>query len=134
MKKNIDALRNDIVEVNSSLFEILNKRKKIVSDIQKLKNGPSWKPKVELKVFSDALKNQDLTLKELLIFSNIVEFQVLKDCYPQWSCRVHIETESIDHRKLEQQINPILLYVFDKKLYNATKLKPNFKKIIEESI
>lgn len=126
--KKIELLRESLELVNSDLFSLLNKRKSIVHNIQKLKQtNLCFDYDRELELFkknTNLLK--DLSDKELYIYSLIIESHAesYNGNYPSWSSYEHLETPSTD---VLDGTNPLLLALFSKKRYASLNIKSRFQ-------
>lgn len=126
--------RIELLETTKAILELMQKRANVVQEIQKFKhdnNERSWSPQQEFKIFKAlGLHLKTFNLKELLQFSLMIESQAAKGSdYPKWSEREHLVQPA---QGLAQQINPILLYLYNPKEYAKLELVNNFAMTLEE--
>lgn len=127
----LSQLREALAQTNSELLLTINDRRKLCVQIQGLKEKLSsyshYVPEQEKKVFEHfATQMKDLTMKELLAFSLIMEDQaqtMAPGSYPNWSSRIHLTTPGTD---LFEMINPLLLKITHPEIFNRLKLLPDF--------
>lgn len=132
--ENLFLLREQLGKLTQNFFSLLNERKKIVTQIQKFKEKEkrfyAYCPEQEVQLFliqKDLLSS--LSLRELLAYSLIMEehANVESNAYPQWSQGEHLQQSRVG---MIYQINPILLAVTRKELYDALSLNEEFKTLM----
>lgn len=131
--------RAKLQELNKQLFELIKNRREIVSEIQRIKNAnhtyACWDPSQEVKLFThfkETLLN--FSIKELLAFSLLMEDQAMisTKAYPAWSECIHLTDRAMSD--CVHQMNPILLAVFNKDLYDRLPLKKEFQSLIDGAL
>lgn len=136
--KDLTSLRSDLKTLNAEFFLFLNQRKELVTTIQSIKETTTqyycFDPDFEFSLFSlnsDVLSK--LSIKELLSYSLILEDHALVDenSYPEWTQLVHLSEKS---HELYFRINPILLAVIHKNLYDQLPLNDEFKSMLEKHV
>lgn len=126
----LSALRLELDKTNSEIFQLLKKRKEIVSNIQAAKTL-AWSPARERDVFKEYInKNPDNGFFDHLIYSLLIESQAQGRGYPQWSGGVHLEGSN--PMSLFNIMNPILLRMINESEYRTLKLKNSYQTQIEE--
>lgn len=135
--KNLHTLRKQLVPINQQLISSILARKEQVKKIQHLKVNKdntykNFDPKQEILVFKslhDSLKQ--FSLRELFAFSLLVEEHASSETlsYPCWSHGVHLSQERVS-LKIQHMINPILLAVIHKDLYDQLVLNKEFNNIL----
>lgn len=123
----LDRLREQLELINTSIFKLIDHRKEVVANIQKLKGSSThFDPAREHWLFL----HMDLTCKsfnEILIFSLIIEEQAQANkegSYPRWSLKEHIQIKTDDPIEM---INPILLYCWDRALYQRLNFTDSYQ-------
>lgn len=136
MNGSLSHKRLQLEQITSELLTSLDRRKKIVHEIQNLKqlemntDFPNFDAIREYEIF---LKFKDVlkcfSIKELLAFSLIIEAQATtaEFSYPSWSTRAHLESFTAD---LIEQINPIMIMVYNFEKFKELKLRPEFVKFL----
>jgi chorismate mutase len=127
----LSQLREALAQSNSELLLTISDRRKLCLRIQglkeKLTSYSHYVPEQEKKVFEQfASQMKDLTMKELLAFSLIMEDQaqaLAPGSYPNWSARIHLSAAEPD---LYEMINPLLLKKTHQEIFNRLKLQPDF--------
>lgn len=129
MNKLLD-LRITLDTLNNDLFDLLSKRKKLVSKIQQAKEIPGSLDHLrELTLFkTNSEKLYLLSELELLAFSLIMENHA-GDNYPAWSKGEHLENSS---RDVIEMINPFLIASLGKLSIIEKQLKPLYLKMIKD--
>ena len=131
-ESNLAQLREALVHLNSQLCMIVSERRNLSLKIQDLKKGSGrfshFDPEREILVF-ELMKNDliDLSIKELLAFSLIMEDQAMAlapGSYPQWSKGIHLESPQLD---AAYQVNPILLRMTHPDLFSRLDLIQDFR-------
>lgn len=131
-ESNLAQLREALAQKNSEFFYNLGERRSLCLKIQELKDDQGryshYDPAREKEVF-ELLKNEinELTLKELLAFSLIMEDQAMAmapGSYPAWSQKIHLINPRPD---LFEMINPLLLKVSRPELYSKLTLASEFQ-------
>lgn len=130
-ESNLSQYREALLQLNSQFFQILSERRATSLRIQELKDVSGRyshfdpeREKVLFQQMSPELK--ELTLKELLAFSLVMEDQAMAmapGSYPTWSNSVHIHEPS---RDLVNMINPILLKITHPELFNRLSFSGDF--------
>lgn len=140
----LEKFRADLESTNKKILSLIETRRKIVGDIQRVKSNlgsDKYDPKRELELFI-SLRGflEKLSLKELLSFSLLMEDQAGIG-YPEWSQLVHLvpQKERLPEKsQIEQyssKINPLLLLLFYPDKIKVDYLKIEFKtlpKLVEE--
>lgn len=136
--KDLVALRNDLKTLNEEFFLFLEQRSALVKSIQSTKvktnNYFCFDPVYELTLFSKQIESlSKLSLKELLAYSLILEDHacVSKGSYPLWSEQSHLGEKN---HNISYAINPILLAVTHKDLYDQLPLNEEFKSLLEKHV
>ena len=131
-------LRQRLSNLNFLLFELFHKRKLIVQQIQNLKEKSlvyyCFDPQQEFNLFmKNKIEFTKMDLKELFSFSLLIESHATTSAYsyPEWSKGEHLNAIAEFH--FSHQINPILLAVVHKDLYDQLPLNSKFKQIIENT-
>ncbi len=130
-ESNLAQYREALLQLNSQFFQILSERRATSLRIQELKDVSGryshFDPDREKALFEHmAYELKDLTLKELLAFSLVMEDQAMAmapGSYPAWSSSVHLEDPA---RDLMNMINPILLKITHPELFNRLSLNGDF--------
>lgn len=124
----LNDLRKALLKLNDTLFKTMLQRKSVVHKIQKEKhlvNQNVFFPERECELFNNLPQIKNLSIKQLLAFSLIIEDDARSFChsYPAWSERIHIKVIS---NELIEQINPILLKAYDSKYFFRLSLTSDF--------
>ena len=132
------GLRADTLEITKVILDKLKKRKKLVQDIQSQKKVSSkeviqkflnFDQKRELLIFSQLIELSIYSKKDLFILSLIIEEHAGFDGkYPLWSSGQHLVHCPT---RIEEQINPILLFKFFKVEYDSLHLNNEFKELLK---
>ena len=130
-ESNLAQYREALFQLNSEFFLLLSERRVLSLKVQELKIVSGrychFDPERENLLFDkmkDEMKN--LTLKELLAFSLIMEDQAMAmapGSYPAWSSGVHLAQPS---QEIFALINPLLLKSTHPDLFTRLKLNPDF--------
>tara|TARA_Y100000385_G_C13071757_1_gene629387 strand:+ start:873 stop:1289 length:417 start_codon:yes stop_codon:yes gene_type:complete len=136
--KDLAAFRNDLKTLNEEFFLFLEQRSSLVKSIQSTKvktnNYFCFDPAHEFSLFSKQTDNlSKLSLKELYAYSLILEDHacVSEQSYPLWSEQNHLNEKN---HNLSFGINPILLAVTYKDLYDQLPLNEEFKSSLEKHV
>ena len=131
---NLEHLRQELEILSLRMMELVDQRFEIIQDIQKIKQQKSqdlWSPEREYKMFKKYIEltpKADLRFDQM--YSLLIEVQASRvGNYPEWSKGVHLEQGEFG---LEAFINPILLYMRDKKAWNKLTIKADYLTQIEE--
>lgn len=127
----LSQLREALAQTNSELLLTLKDRRKLCLRIQSLKEKLTtyshYAPEQESNVFDHfSAQMKDLTIRELLAFSLIMEDQaqaMAPGSYPNWSTRIHLSESRQD---LFEMINPLLLKKTHPEIFNRLKLHADF--------
>lgn len=127
----LDQYREALAQANSEFVLLVKERRALSLKIQELKGHSGlyahFDPEREKMIFSQQLSQfQNLTLKELLAFSVLMEDQAMAmapGSYPSWFSGVHVENFT---HELYQHINPILLSVTHNELFKRLKFSSEF--------
>jgi len=129
----LNAYREELKALTTNILSKINSRKKLVLKIQNEKHTTgeykNFDIQREITLFN-SLSNElaDYSLKELLIFSLMIETQAGVELeYPAWSSQVHIDK---NESSLASQINPVLLATFQKSSYATLQFNEKFQKIL----
>lgn len=132
------TLRAKLNTFNEEFFLFLKQRKKLVQTIQLLKDKKKtyycFDPAREFSLFTSMSNHLEaLSLKELYVYSLILEDHAATTelSYPMWSEQIHL------YEKNQYQfcgINPILLAVTYKDLYDQLPLNKKFKILLEKHV
>lgn len=128
----LSIYREELAQINSEFFLLLDERRKVSVLIQELKKSEVGKyshydperEKVLFNQFRDSLLK--LSLKELLAFSLIMEDQantLAPGAYPSWSRGLHLSDR---HHELYEMINPLLLKLTHQSLFQKLELAQDF--------
>ena len=130
-ESSLTQYREALLQLNSQFFQILSERRATSLRIQELKdlsgrysNFDPDREKVLFEQMSPELS--ELTLKELLAFSLVMEDQAMAmapGSYPTWSNSVHLNEPG---RELVNMINPILLKITHPELFNRLSFSGDF--------
>lgn len=130
-ESNLSQYREALFQLNSEFFLLLSERRAMSLKVQELKNGTGryshFDPEREKLLFTkmkEEMKN--LTIKELLAFSLIMEDQAMAmapGSYPAWSASIHLTEPAHD---LFAMINPLLLKSTHPDLFSRLKFNPDF--------
>lgn len=123
--------REALLQLNAQVFLLISERRALSLKVQELKEVAGryshFDPERERDLFQQmASEMKDLTVKELLAFSLIMEDQataMAPGSYPTWSAGVHLESQS---QELSGMINPLLLKTTHPKLFERLKLNADF--------
>ncbi len=123
--------REALLQLNTQLFLMISERRALSLKVQELKDISGryshFDPEREKLLFHQmSAEIKDLTIKELLAFSLIMEDQataMAPGSYPNWSSGVHLEVPSLD---LTGMINPLLLNTTHPLLFERLKLNTDF--------
>lgn len=129
---NLAQYREALAQLNSEFLLTISERRALCLKIQEFKQNQGtyshYDPIREKEVFELLNSSfKELSLKELLSFSLIMEDQAMAmapGSYPSWSQGIHL-TES--HRDLVEMINPLLLKVSRPDLFSKLNLSVEFK-------
>jgi chorismate mutase len=130
-ESNLTQFREALLQLNSQFFQILSERRAVSLRIQELKDVSGryshFDPEREKALFEQMSPElKELTLKELLAFSLVMEDQAMAmapGSYPTWSNSVHLNEPT---RELASMINPILLKLTHPELFNRLSLCVDF--------
>jgi len=128
----LEELRQSLEDVNSEFFSLLARRQKLVNQIQELKKSEDvWDPRREYALFSRyCYENTHFDLKQDFLFSYLIESQAqASGRYPAWSCGEHLHKVK---QGLNYQLNPILLWLRDRKTYCELALNAEYEKKLGE--
>lgn len=128
---NLASFRERLAQLNSEFFMMLSERRAVSLKIQELKENSGryshYDPEREVALFKQHMDDfRDLSLKELLAFSLIMEDQataMAPGSYPSWSMSTHLQEPS---RDLAAMVNPLLLKVTHPELFSRLKLSQEF--------
>lgn len=128
---NLANFRERLAQLNSEFFMMLSERRAVALKIQELKENSGryshYDPERELDLFKKLSSEfSDLSLKELLAFSLIMEDQataMAPGSYPSWSMSCHLQEPSKD---LASMVNPLLLKISHPELFSRLKLTQEF--------
>ena len=130
-ESNLAQLREALAQTNSELFLTIMERRKICVKVQEYKEHKGryshYDPEREKEVFTK-LKTEikDLTIKELLAFSLIMEDQAqafAPGAYPTWSLRSHLKESK---NEIFEMINPLILKISHPEMYSKLQLNIDF--------
>lgn len=122
----LEQLREKLKLHNIALFNLIQSRRETVTSIQGLKSGSIYCPEREFEV-AQTLNTKNLSMHELLAFSLLWEGQALESGdYPRWSQRAHLESPQGESF---EQINPALLYFYDRSLFDQLNFTNSFQKV-----
>lgn len=132
----LDQKRSELKLITDNIFSSLEKRKCLVKQIQSLKNETkefiNFDPIQEKKIFAQFQNTlQNMSVQELLMVSLMIESHATSTpgSYPSWSSGIHVEKSD----GIVTLINPILLAVTNKDLYDQLQLDAKFKALCEET-
>lgn len=130
-ESNLAQLREALAQVNSEFFLNVKERRALCIRIQEFKviegRFSSYDPAREKELFllqKDQIK--ELTLKELLAFSLIMEDQAMAmapGSYPAWSQFIHLVAPN---KETIEMINPLLLKLRSSELFSKLPLSTEF--------
>lgn len=151
----LTELRESLTLLTVEILNLIDQRKKLVREIQESKSqsASTENARISLLDFMNFDATQELlifkrlyptlkrfSLKELMIVSLMIEehASTFPNSYPAWSESIHLEkTNKIKNNKdtkgLEEQINPILLAVTHKSLYDSLVLNKEFTELINST-
>lgn len=126
----LKQLREALGGINSELFELLQRRRDVVDQIQSLKPmAPAGWASFDAQREADFFQSMHdelmaLSMKELLAFSLIMESHAGSPArYPAWSEGVHLlEIPAQDFHR----INPLLLKEVHPEVVKGLRLRPSF--------
>ena len=137
----LKVMRDELDKITKELFKIIQNRKVSVQQIQLSKEKTSafksFDPIREYSLFQNyKIELQSMSLKELFSFSLLIEdhAEISTGDYPQWSNLEHISSINKDFTQLQNQVNPILLAVTHKDLYDSLKLSKEFQTLLNLEI
>lgn len=130
-ESNLAQLREGLAQLNSEFFLTVSERRSLCLKIQEFKDNEGryshYDPNREKEVFQLLTPHfKDLSLKELLAFSLIMEDQAMAmapGSYPSWSQMIHVQEGK---RDLSEMINPLLLKMSHPELFSKLKLSTDF--------
>ena len=130
-ESNLSQWRERLAQLNSELFLTLGERRALCLKIQGAKDSVGryahYDPEREQQLFTQLhAEIKDLTLKELLAFSLIMEDHAMAmapGSYPSWSQACHVANPKKD---LSEMINPLLLKISHPNLYQRISLNAEF--------
>lgn len=132
--QDIPSLRKELKTLSEEFFLFLEQRRSLVSSIQATKDNSKqyfcFDPKYEATLFTKQSESlSKLSLKELYAYSLILEdhANVSNGSYPEWSIQPHLDEKN--HEQMSG-INPILLAVTHKDLYDQLLINDEFKSIL----
>jgi chorismate mutase len=131
----LDELRDNLFHLYLKFFSLLDLRRSLVQEINLLKENegfyknysPDREKELFFKLESDLKK---LSLKELLSLSLLIEDHAQFDgenSYPSFSAGVHLQNFK---GEIHQQINPLILSIYNQELGAKLTLSDKFKKIL----
>ncbi len=125
----LSQLRPELEEINDLFFTVLEKRQKLIAQIQECKQAEGrdiWDPKRELILFKKYCATYPHnSLTKDLIFSLVIEVQARQQGnYPTWSTGEHLLSINPG---IEYLLNPILLQLRDQDLFGKLELKSEYK-------
>ena len=137
MQQQLELFRAQLLKINLDLIHLIKERRTTVHQIQNLKlrttKFPYFDAEREKKIYIQfASELTKLTLKELFSFSLLIESNAdpLDDrSYPHFSQGDHLAQKN-KQLKLHEQINPILLSIYDANLYKQVELDSYFKNLV----
>lgn len=130
-ESNLAQFRESLLQLNTQLCMIVSERRFVSQRIQDLKGDSGryarFDPERE-KVIFEQLKEHlsELTIKELLAFSLIMEDQAMAmapGSYPSWSTYVHLASPV---KEPYGQINPLLIKVTHPEIFSRLALASEF--------
>ncbi|MGK0367342.1 MAG: chorismate mutase [Thermoproteota archaeon] len=131
----LSSLRLQLDTLTQNYFSLLSERSELVSNIQNLKpknlNFDCERESLMFNHFSTHIKK--LNLKELFSYSLMIESHAqstIKSNYPEWSNRIHLKRSSC---LLQEQINPILLRVWNEESYQELLFTDEWELLLNES-
>jgi len=131
-ESNLIELRERLAQMNSEFFLLVSERRKTSLQIQSLKQDTGgryshYDPEREWVLFQKLQHElKDLSLKELLAFSLLMEDQAMAmapGSYPSWSQCSHVQTTQ---KEIYEMINPILLKFSHQNLFEKLHLTTEF--------
>jgi chorismate mutase len=130
-ESNLAQLREALAQLNSEFLLSVTERRSICLKIQEFKDNEGryshYDPNREKEVFQLLSPHfKELSLKELLAFSLIMEDQAMAmapGSYPSWSQMIHVQEGK---RDLSEMINPLLLKMSHPELFSKLKLSTDF--------
>lgn len=130
-ESNLAQLREALAQLNSEFLLTVSERRSLCLKIQEYKDNEGryshYDPNREKEVFQLLRPHfRDLSLKELLAFSLIMEDQAMAmapGSYPSWSQMIHVQEGK---RDLSEMINPLLLKMSHPELFSKLKLSTDF--------
>ncbi|MFT6633405.1 MAG: chorismate mutase [Bacteriovoracaceae bacterium] len=130
----LEILRTELESINLNFLEMLDKRQKIVTQIQTVKKESStkniWVPERELSLFKKYDELNPTDIKKDLIYSLIIESQAKVSAdYPEWSAGEHLENSELN---LNNMMNPILLFIRNRSEYQKLKLSKHYNLILKD--
>ncbi len=131
-ESNLAQLRESLAQANSELFLTIQERRKICVKVQEFKEHKGryshYDPEREKQVFEQFKSEmKDLSLKELLAFSLIMEDQAqafAPGAYPTWSQKSHLKDL---RNEIYEMINPLMLKISRPEMYAKLQLNSDFE-------
>lgn len=138
MSQDLEALRDNLESINRELFLTISKRRAVALQIQTEKLSEKrecYDPSREFTLYQRFEREiVSLSEKELLSISLVIESQAqshTRDAYPSWSKRSHLKS----HRgTLVEMVNPMLLFFYDKNIFNSLDLRDELRQVILKQI
>ena len=130
-ESNLSQYREALLQLNTQLFLMISERRVISLKIQEMKQESGrfshFDPEREKALFTQLSSEiKDLTIKELLAFSLVMEDQAMAmapGSYPTWSTGIHLTEAS---RELYTMMNPLLLKTSHPELFSRLPLNAEF--------